>query len=76
MVGQDQRPRQMECRIVITHARAGGVFEMGMYDPKTARYEPLGSHPVEKISHIVGDLKCSIERRGHLVTFSEVTAPR
>lgn len=70
--------KQLECRIVIIHRkpRADEIgtnrkFELGMYDPANKRYEHLGIHPVSKIDKVVGDLKVSIERAGHLLTFCE-----
>lgn len=68
--------KQLECRVVITHERDGRTFALGMYDPLNTRYEPLGRHPVRNIDRIVRDLKVRMERERHLVTFSEVTAPR
>lgn len=67
-------PRQLECRIVITHW--GRRFDLGMYDPVSMRHEPLGRHPTDGIDRIVGDLRARMEREGHRVTFSEVTGPR
>lgn len=66
--------KQMECRIVITNWC--GVFDLGMYDPVTMRYEPLGRHPKRDRERIVRDLKHRMEQERHLVTFSEVTGPR
>ena len=66
--------RQLECRIVITHW--GRTFDLGMWAPLAMRYEPLGTHPVEKVEQVVGDLRARIEKERHLVTFSEVTGPR
>lgn len=70
--------KQLECRIVIIHRRpradeigAGRKFEMGMYDPLNRRYEHLGVHPVKDIEKLVGDLKTSIERAGHLLAWCE-----
>ena len=72
--------KQLECRIVIIHKRVDPynlqgprMFELGMYDPANKRYEKLGEHPVAKIDKIVGDLKVSILRAGHHLTFSEYT---
>lgn len=61
--------KQLECRIVIR--RGDKEFRLGMFDPLNLRYEPLGTHPNEKIDKVVGDLKASIERAGHRLTFSE-----
>ena len=66
--------KKMECRVIITHH--GYNFEMGMYDPRGGRYEPLGKHPVANIKKVVGDLKTRMEREGHRVTFSEITGER
>jgi hypothetical protein len=77
--------KQLECRIVITHepvislsiyAGPSKTFSLGMYDVLNERYVPLGKHDSRQIDKIVGDLRVSIERAGHRVTFSEVTAPR
>lgn len=69
-------PKQLECRIVITHHPSEYKFDLGMYDPVRSRYEPLGRHPTADIEKIVRDLRIRMERERHLVTFSEVTAPR
>ena len=61
--------RQLECRIVITHE--GNYFKLGMFDPVSMRYEPLGKHSIEKIERVVRDLKIRMEREGHMVSFSE-----
>lgn len=66
--------KQLECRIVITHW--DGTFDMGMYDPVSGRYEPLGRHPTRDIERVVGDLRVRMEKERHKVTFSEVTGPR
>ena len=66
--------KQLECRIIITHW--GTTFELGMYDPVSARCEPLGKHPTRHIERIVRDLQVRMERERHLVTFSEITGPR
>lgn len=68
--------KQMECRIVITHdaeadVRRQQMFEIGMFDPISGKYEPLGRHPFRQIDSIVRGLKERIEREGHLLTFSE-----
>lgn len=64
--------RQLECRIVITYQRDGRI-DLGMYDPLSGRYEPLGTHGPgrrEKDKAVLG-LKDSIERAGHRLTFCE-----
>ena len=68
------KAKQLECRIVITYR--GRVFALGMYDPITSRYEPLGEHPMGKIEGIVRDLRIRMEKENHIVTFSEVTGAR
>ena len=68
--------RQLECRVVITHAPHGGSFSLGMYDPVSGRYEPLGTHPNGRMITVVRDLKERMEREGHLVSFSEMMGPR
>lgn len=66
--------KQLECRIVLTYWPT--QFDMGMYDPVSMKYEPLGRHPLSMIDGIVGDLRTRMEKERHLVTFSEVTGPR
>ena len=63
---------KLECRIVLTFLRDGRV-KLAMYDPKGGRYEPLGTHgpAVREVDRVVGDLKSSIERAGHHLTFCE-----
>lgn len=68
--------KQLECRIIITHAPDRRTFELGMYDPVTMRHEPLGRHPTKDIDRIVRDLRVRMEQERHLVTYSEVTGPR
>lgn len=67
--------QQLECRIVITHD-GPTTFALGMFDPVSGRYEPLGKHPTKDIDKIVGDLRTRMEREGHRVTYSERTGPR
>lgn len=66
------KQKQLECRIVLTFLRSGKV-RMGMYDPLNHRYEALGEHGpgVREVDKAVRDLKTSIERAGHLLTFCE-----
>lgn len=66
-------PKQLECRIVLVFLKDGRV-RMSMYDPITQRNEALGIHgPARKVvDKVVGDLKTSIERAGHHLTFCEV----
>ena len=72
-----RKKRQLECRIIITHQTGClSTFALGMYDPISGRYEPLGKHPTNTIDKVVRDLKHRMEVEGHSVTFSEVTAPR
>lgn len=66
--------KRMECRIVITrHAREDLKVELGMYDPKTERYAPLGAHgPSNKVvDKAIMDLRAKMEEAGHEVTFCE-----
>ena len=46
-----------------------------MYDPLSGRYEDLGSHGPgrREVEKVVSDLKASIERAGHRLTFCERT---
>lgn len=62
------RPK-LECRIVLTYEHL--VTEVGMYDPKSGRYEPLGKHRNSELDKVVRDLKTAIERAGHHLTFCE-----
>lgn len=72
-------PKQLECRIVITRGRADQKVEVGMYDPINCRYEPLGAHGgpfgggEREVDKVIRNLKTSIERAGHRVTFCERT---
>ena len=63
---------QLECRIVLTFRRDRRV-DMGMLDPRSGRYEPLGTHgpDVREVDKAVRGLKDSITRAGHLLTFCE-----
>lgn len=66
--------QQLECRIVIIHRRSSDLkTEVGMYDPKSGRYERLGLHgPAQhEVDKMVRGLKESIERAGHRLTFCE-----
>lgn len=64
--------KQLECRIVITH-RADGRIDLGMYAPLSGKYEPLGTHGPGRraVDKAVGDLKDSITRAGHRLTWCE-----
>ena len=66
--------KQLECRIIITNWPF--VFELGMYDPVSCRYVPLGKHAKKDKEKIVRDLRIRMEKERHLVTFSEVRGPR
>lgn len=66
--------KQLECRIIITHQ--DHTFSLGMYDPVSMRYAPLGTHSIDKIEPIVRDLRIRMEKERHIVTFSEMSAPR
>jgi hypothetical protein len=67
---------KLECRITIRHL-PDGTSSVGMYDPISGRHEPLGTHggrndtAKRELDRVVCDLKVSIERAGHCVTFSE-----
>lgn len=63
---------QLECRIVITY-RDDGRIDMGMLDPRSGRYEGLGTHGpgAREIDRAVRGLKEAIERAGHRLTFCE-----
>ncbi len=63
---------QLECRIVLTY-RADGRVGLGMYDPKSGRYEALGTHgPARReVDAAVQGLRESIERAGHRLTWCE-----
>mgnify|MGYP001608245466 CR=1 FL=1 len=76
--------KQLECRIVIIHHRPSKLLylsdqphrsvELGMYDPRNMRYEFLGRHGPDELDRAVRDLKASIERAGHRLTFCERSA--
>ena len=66
--------KQLECRVVLTYR--GDVFDMGMYDPVSDRYEALGTHPRKDADKVIGGLRDRIAREGHKVTFSEVNGKR
>lgn len=64
--------KQLECRIVITFLRDKRI-KLGMFDPLSGRYEPLGTHgpSIREVDKAVLGLKQSIERAGHLLTWCE-----
>lgn len=72
---------QLECRIVVIHHKECMLrilgeehrryVELGMFDPVSGRYEFLGRHMPDKIDEVVYNLKNSIERAGHRLTFCE-----
>lgn len=66
------KPTQLECRIVLTFRRDQRV-DLAMCDPKTGRIERLGTHGPGRceVDKVVNDLKRSIERAGHRLTFCE-----
>lgn len=66
--------KQLECRVVIT-ARPDRRIDLGMYDPISLRYEPLGTHGPDQreIDRVVAGLKERIEREGHKLTFCHRT---
>ncbi len=65
--------KKMECRIVIRD-RPFGAIALGMFDPITMRYVPLGTHPAHEREKVVRDLKNKMEAEGHIVTFSEMAS--
>lgn len=68
------RAKQLECRIVVTHLdHAPGRVRLGMFDPLSGRYEPLGEHgPGERdVDRAIRDLAASITRAGHRLTWCE-----
>jgi hypothetical protein len=69
--------KQLECRIVLTY-RADRKVDVGMFDPVSMRYEPLGTHgpSQHEVDKMVRGLAERITREGHRLTFSEVSAPR
>lgn len=75
MILYEWKPKQLECRVVITHVPVL-QFQLGMFGPQSMRYEPLGTHPRRDIDRIVRDLKVRIEKENHIVTFSEMRGPR
>ena len=66
--------KKLECRIVVTRGRPGRRTAVGMYDPLSGRYEPLGEHAPADIDRVVRDLARSIERAGHRLTWCERSA--
>jgi hypothetical protein len=67
--------KQMECRVVITN-HDNGTFSMGMFDPRSGRHEPLGTHRTADKDRVVRGLVQRIEAEGHLLSFSEVSGKR
>ena len=65
---------QLECRIVLTYPRRGGKVSVGMYDPLSGRYEPLGDHEPHRLEAMVRGLAARIEREGHRLTWCERSA--
>lgn len=63
---------QLECRIILTFLRSGKT-RVAMCDPRTGRIEPLGEHgpSAREVDRVVCDLKDSIVRAGHRLTFCE-----
>lgn len=61
--------KQLECRVVIRWR--GYMFDLGMYDPVSGRYEPLGSHPRHKANQVIKPLVARMLWEGHRVSFSE-----
>jgi hypothetical protein len=59
---------QLECRIVVLYGRR---IEVGMYDPISFRYERIGYHSESELDKVIRDLKTSMERAGHRVSFCE-----
>ena len=57
---------------MVTYRRNRQV-DVGMFDPLSGRYEPLGTHgPARReVDKMVYGLKESIERAGHRLTFCE-----
>ncbi len=53
--------------------RRDGKTDVAMCDPKTGRVELLGTHgpSAREVDRVVEDLKSSITRAGHLLTFCE-----
>jgi hypothetical protein len=61
---------RLECRVVVRHNRDRRTFTMGMYDPVTGAYAPLGEHPMADREKVIGDLKDAVERAGHRLSLS------
>lgn len=64
--------QRLECRIILRYRRDRRV-DMGMYDPKSGRYEALGTHGPDKrdVDKAVHGLMTAIERAGHRLTWAE-----
>ena len=58
----------MECRIVLT--KTGASTEVGMYDPGTGRYAPVGHFGPAEVDRVIRDMVQRIEKEGHTVTFA------
>lgn len=66
---------QLECRIVVIYHRGGKTFSLGMYDPRTTFYAPLGDkhpmYPMAERERIIYGLRERIEKERHLITYCE-----
>ncbi len=60
---------QLECRVVIRHGER--ATKVGMFDPISMRYEPLGEYRGRELDKMIRGLAQRIEREGHKLTFSE-----
>lgn len=51
----------------------GASTEVGMYDPQSGRYEPLGTHGAAVLKKVVTDLRIRMEKQGYWVSFCQRT---
>ena len=65
---------QLECRVVIRRYPNKRIT-LGMFDPVSGRYAPLGAHgpAMRDVDKAVYGLKERIEQERHLLTFSDIS---
>lgn len=69
---EGRRLSRLECSIVVKRLKDGRAT-VGMLDPVSGRYEPLGTHGPDRsvIDKVIMDLRRSIESAGHTATVRE-----